>query len=467
MSIRLRLFLVLVAATAAVWVSAVVWIDRSSRTEVERVLDARLVEAARMVSSLLSDHRVALAASGQPVTVAVPPTASYRHELSCQIWTLDGTLVGRSQGAPDTAMAEPRQTGFSDAVIKGEHWRVYTAVNAALGVRVSVGDSVAVRDNLVGGVIRAVLLPAAVVLPVLALLIWFAAAGGLAPLDRLAAQLSARGPADLSPLPEGETPPEIRPVRGALDALLARVRAHRDHERDFIAYAAHELKTPLAGLKMQAQIALRAEDAQTRRHALETLDRSVTRTDRLVRQLLDLARVEQSEEEAHPAEAVEVARSVLAELHPFAARRGVALELAGETGEERAGHRAGGPGEDPRGGVGLRVADGGLLAVILRNLVENALQATPGGGRVVVTPRPWGLDIRDGGSGIPEALSARVFDRFVKGPQADAGEAADASGGSGLGLAIVRQALDRLGGRLEFVREEDGHHARLVLDAVA
>jgi len=410
-------------------------IDRSTRSQVERVLDARLVEAARMVSSLLSDHRVKLDPEGRPIAIPMPAPATYRRELSCQIWTLQGMLVGQSGAAPVQAMSAPGQTGFSERMIDGEKWRVYTAVNQRLGLRISVGDSIAVREGLVQAVIRSVLMPAAVMLPVLALLIWFATARGLAPLDQLAAGLRARGAGDLSPLPDGPTPQEIRPVRQALDALLARVRTHREHERDFIAFAAHELKTPLAGLKMQAQIALRAEDEETRRHALEVMERSVTRTDRAVRQLLELARVGQTEAGGTPARTGDVARSVVTELAFFAEARQVALRLV--------------PGPDGE------VADGLVLAVVLRNLVENAIQATPAGGTVALHTTPDTIDIRDGGTGIPDSLRARLFQKFAKG--------ANRNDGTGLGLAIVRQALDQIGADVEFVMAGDGHHARVHL----
>ena len=263
-------------------------------------------------------------------------------------------VVGQSGAAPGQGMPAPGQTGVGGRMIGGGKGRVYTAVNQRLGLRISVGDSIAVREGLVQAVIRSVLMPAAVMLPVLALLIWFATARGLAPLDQLAAGLRARGAGDLSPLPDGPTPQEIRPVRQALDALLARVRTHREHERDFIAFAAHELKTPLAGLKMQAQIALRVEDEETRRHALEVMERSVTRTDRAVRQLLELARVGQTEAGGTPARTGDVARSVVTELAFFAEARQVALRLV--------------PGPDGE------VADGLVLAVVLRNLVENAIR---------------------------------------------------------------------------------------------
>jgi len=332
-------------------------------------------------------------------------------------------------------MSAPGQTGFSERMIDGEKWRVYTAVNQRLGLRISVGDSIAVREGLVQAVIRSVLMPAAVMLPVLALLIWFATARGLAPLDQLAAGLRARGAGDLSPLPDGPTPQEIRPVRQALDALLARVRTHREHQRDFIAFAAHELKTPLAGLKMQAQIALRAEDEETRRHALEVMERSVTRTDRAVRQLLELARVGQTEAGGPPARTGDVARSVVTELAFFAEARQVARPLV--------------PGPEGEG------ADGRVLAGGLRKLVENAIQATPAGGTVALHTTPDTIDIRDGGTGIPDSLRARLFQKFAKGP--------NPNDGTGLGLAIVRQALDQIGADVEFVMAGDSHHARVHL----
>lgn len=426
----------------AVWLSAVLWIEHSTRAQVTRVLDARLIEAARMVSSLVSKNQISLN-THDPAQISLPADAQYQHQQFCQIWSFSGELVGRSQGAPAERLLPAEDTGFRNITQNGERLRVFAIVNRDLGGQVMVGDSLAMRDKLVHDVVAGFLWPALVILPVMAALIWFATARGLAPLDQLARQLEGRKVSDLGALPEGPSPPrEIRPVTRALNDLLHRLAIARSRERDFISYAAHELKTPLAGLKMQAHVARRAEDDATRDHALAAIERSVTRTDRMVRQLLDLARVEQRKGETAGTDPGAVARQTLADLTDLADRRGVALRL--DLPEER--HEI--------------ASDEFLLTLALRNLIENAIQATPSGGEVRLALSLDGsrctFDLRDGGTGLPEAIRARATEKFVKGTQFD-------DSGSGLGLAIATDALETLGGELRFEMLPDGHHTRIAL----
>lgn len=441
MSLRLRLFLILALATGAIWFSAVIWIEHSTRAQVTRVLDARLAEAARMVSSLLEDRRIAMAGDGAPVAIPLDPHGDYAHQLSCQIWSLQGTLVGQSEGAPQVQLTGAQGTGYSQSTVGGETWRVYTVENPALGVRVMVGDSLGVRDRLVSGVIEGLLLPMALILPLLAAALWVSLGRGLAPMHRLAEALRLRSPSDLSPLPAGPVPAEMRPMRGALDDLFARLAKAREAERDFTAFAAHELKTPLAGLRTQAQIARIAPDEATRSRALQSIERSVDRTDRLVRQLLELSAVEREGAAAERVDLGQLSAEICADLAPLAETRGVALIC-----------------DIPQGTEQTLPASGFLLHTALRNLVENALQASSEGGKVRISRRGAVLLVEDDGPGIPETLRARACERFVRGTQG--------GDGSGLGLAIARAAMDRLGGGLDLPPSAgQGQRAELHLPA--
>ncbi|PTX01665.1 ATP-binding protein [Pararhodobacter aggregans] len=441
MSIRLRLILTLTLATLAVWLSAVVWIEHSTRAQVERVLDTRLAEAARMVSSLLSDRRIALAETGEIFTSDAAP--GYLRQLSCQIWSETGALVGQSSGAPDGPLTEARAEGYSTSVIEGEDWRVFTVLNAELGLSIMVGDSIAVRERLIFDVIGGLLLPAAVILPLLAMALWIGVSRGLRPLDRLTEALRQRSPQDLSPLPLAPAPPELRPVHQALDGLFARVRQARAHERDFTAFAAHELKTPLAGLKTQAQIARRAPDEATRQAALAEIEASVARSDRLVRQLLDLSALEAGEAAPQAVALGAILDEVQRDLAPLAAKQGVTLAVTG-------------------GEAARLLLPRVLLYTLLRNVAENAILASPAGSAVQLSarcaPGRCVIAVADQGPGIPEAIRARITERFFRGPGAPVG-------GSGLGLAIAAAAADRLGATLDFPAPgaEGGQVVRLVL----
>jgi two-component system sensor histidine kinase QseC len=438
----LKLFLVLALATGAVWLSAALWIQTSTRAEVEQVLDARLAEAARMVSSLISDERIAMASTDGSLTpIPMPNATSYSRQLSCQIWSLDGGMVGKSDGAPLVELTRTATEGYSRSVIDGEPWRVYTLVNESLGVRVMVGDSLAVRDRLVRDVLEGLLLPAALILPILAAMLWVSVARGLAPLEQLAESLRARDPSDLSPLHAAGDPREIRPVRAALNTLFARVASARDVERDFTTYAAHELKTPLAGLRTQAQVMRLSDDPEVRAKALAAIERSVERTDRMVRQLLELAAVERSEQTFEEVDLAQLLAETADDLRDLAAQGAVTLDLDL-------------PATPPRLGTNAF-----LLQAALRNVIENAIHASPQGAKVRIGLCPendaMGFVIHDEGPGIPPELRDRVSLRFTRGR-------GSGSNGSGLGLAIVASAMERLGGTVRFDRAE-GTGQRVVL----
>jgi two-component system sensor histidine kinase QseC len=444
-SIQRRLFVVLLAATGVIWLSAAIWIQSSTRSELDRVLDNRLAEAARMVGSLVDEDGLQLNAAMDLAAPALPgETAhSYARQLSCQVWGLDGTRLAASSQAPQAALSGSEQ-GFSEREVEGLVWRVYTHVDGARGIRVMVGDSLQIRERLLTDMVMGLMWPTLLILPLLAVAIWISLGRGLSPLRRIAEQLTRRGADDLAAL-EAETPREVSPMVAALNGLFGRVQAARRREQDFTAYAAHELKTPLAGLKMQAEVARLAPDAATRDHALAQIRRAVDRSDRLVHQLLDMAAVDQGAEDGSPRSLAEVCAEVVDLTAPAARARGVTLR---QTCDDRLAAR---PHPTP-----------GLLIAALRNLVENALHASPEGGSVELELRAeddgWRAEVRDEGPGIADADRARITERFYRGAGPDAGRAE----GSGLGLAIVETAAARMGARFTLERRQPrGELARL------
>jgi len=176
-SLKGRLFLILVAATGLIWLAATCWIYVGTTREVESVLDARLQEAARMVLSLASGNAVGTIQKDGDAGQA-PEIMSYERQLSCQIWSLDGRLVARSSGAPDESLSDKR-AGFSERILNGETWRVFTAEDAGKGVRVLVGDRVGLRDHFVAEIVKGVLAPLALAIPLLGFLIWASLNRGL------------------------------------------------------------------------------------------------------------------------------------------------------------------------------------------------------------------------------------------------------------------------------------------------
>jgi len=439
-SLRKRLFVILVAATGAIWLSAVGWIYLGSRSELEHVLDTRLQEAARMVHSLVASGNMTAAAAIAGAPAISPEDASYERQLSCQIWSLDGRLVARSTGAPEEELAE-NTDGFSDRVVSGEPWRVYTIKDPNKGVRVMVGDRIGLRDRLVNDLIKGLMAPALLIVPLLGLLIWASLGRGLRPLRAMADELQARDADDMRPVDASVSPAEVKPLAEALNTLFGKVEAARRHERDVTAFAAHELRTPLAGLRTQAQVALATKDAAVRENALSQILVSVDRTTRLVRQLLALAKLEAASS-ARSNGRVNAAR-LLAEVVDIAPQTpsGISVVI------------------DPALSSLELPGDRESWMLALRNLHENALQHMPQGGLVSWCPEPGGSGIMvlDQGPGIPDEEHALVTQRFYRGRHKSAS-------GTGLGLTIVEIAARRIGARLVLINrtDESGLQAALV-----
>ncbi|WP_405401254.1 ATP-binding protein [Paracoccus sp. Ld10] len=436
MSLRTRLSLILILSTGLIWVSAMVWINSSTRAQVQTVLDARLEESANMLGSLIREGGVTFT---EPFVLEDTSAGGDdpNRLLYCQVWSLRGELVGASAGAPNDKLAQT--PGLVTSIIDGEPWRVFTAVNSELGLRIMVGDRITVRDSLVSDVMRGLVWPALVVIPALTLLIWVVLGRGLSPLAKLESALRARGPDDLSPLPAARDPREIRPIRRALNQMFEKLDHVRRTERDFTAFAAHELKTPLAGMRMQAQIARRAPDEASRNRALEAIETSVDRSDRMVRQLLDLTFIDYEAADPDPL----VPSALLDEAAANADLQAQAAKVTVLTVTHS---------------LPMVHIPKVLIQSALRNLVENAIQHSPGGGTVTLSARHEGewivFSVRDEGLGIDPAHRDRVTERFWRGP-------GTMSQGSGLGLSIVAAAVQRMSGRLTFGSSQEGQEVRI------
>lgn len=432
-SLRLRLFALLAAMTVLVWSSAAAWIYASTRADVQRVLDRRLVEAAGMVASLATDAEDLLVQRpDQSPFVRLP---HYSKQLSCQIWTLDGRLVGRSSGAPSQPLASGR-SGFSERVISGETWRVYTIADPGRQIRVSVGDNLRVRQRLIGDLMLGLLAPAIAGLVALAVLIWAAVGAGLAPLREVARRLAGRDPSDFSALRIQRPTEEIKPLIEAINSQFARLEQSRADERHFIASAAHELQTPLAGLRAHADIASRTDDPATREKSLLAIRTSVDRTARMVGQLLDLSREENGEQ--MPAQWVGVAATV--------------QSLGDELGGQLRGAEVRLVMDDSVADLEVHIAPASLL-LALRNLVKNAIDHAPPGTAIEISAAPRdesiALCVRDQGLGIPDEELGQIRGRFVRGARAR-------GQGSGLGLSIVELIVSQDRGALDLRNLPDG-----------
>lgn len=328
-------------------------------------------------------------------------------------------------------------TGFSERVIDGETWRVYSHGDEVKGIRVLVGDNLSVRQGLIADLMTGLLVPFVAAIVALALLIWAAVGTGLAPLREIARRLREREPSDFQPLGVAQTNRELQPVVTAIDSLFGRLALLRENERHFTASAAHELQTPLAGLRTHAQIALMANDAQTRDKSLRRIQTSVDRTSRLVHQLLDLAR-----EEA----VIEQAASRWVRVGEVVA--GLTDELALQLERVEVGIRC----TEAASNAEILIEEGSFV-LSLRNLLDNAVSHSPSGSTIEVDCKAQGglakVCVLDCGPGIPKAELGRVKDRFVRGTRAK-------GHGSGLGLSIVELVMARAGAQLELSNRKRG-----------
>jgi two-component system, OmpR family, sensor histidine kinase QseC len=435
-SLRNRLFFILITATCLIWFCAIFWVYAGSKAEFERAFDNRLRESAKMVASLVSNNAL-LAVESVDATL---PNPSYERQLSCQIWSLDGRLLAHSSGAPKDRLAV-EQSGFSDRVVDNELWRVYSIDDVAKGVRVMVGDRISMRKHLVRDLVAGLVVPALLAIPALGLVLWLGLRFELRPLRIMAEQLRDRAADDMTPFDSAKVPQEVRPLIEALNGLLANLDAALRHDRELTAFAAHELRTPIAGLKTQAQIALAAVDPEVKAGALRQIIISVDRTTRLIRQLLTLTRLDAESHQAEGVEQVNVGE-VLDEI--IAAARPNDNDIAIRI--------------DPELRKTNVVSNREILTVALRNLHENALQHMAASGVVswIYEDNPCGIVIEDEGPGIPEDELPMAARRFFRGRH-------KSPTGAGLGLAIVELAAARLGARLILANRLDRNGLRAAL----
>jgi two-component system sensor histidine kinase TctE len=340
-----------------------------------------------------------------------------------------GRFITGFPGLPLPALpAVAGKPAYYDGVYLGNPIRV-TALSLPLAglppgqdnVMVVVAETLNKRRTLASEILLGMLLPELLLVGLIGLLIWHGVARGLRPLADLQAEIASRSHRDLSPLPVHNAPGEVRALVGAMNELLARLADALSAQQRFIADAAHQLRTPLAGLRTQTELALRQEEPDELRRTLRQIDTATARTTHLVNQLLSLARAEPGANRLHspqPVDLIALARDATTEWVTHALERNIDL-----------GFEAGAAPQTIEG-------DPILLREMLGNLLDNAIRYTQPGGRVTVTvaagTATLQLVVEDNGPGIPAAERERVFERFHR----LLGNGAD---GCGLGLAIVRE----------------------------
>ncbi len=442
-SIRSRLLLTLLLAISSIWVVVIAYTYYGTQREVREIFDTQLEESARVATRTLlglplneagASGAAPTASGGAEASGANELRATYQKHMVVQVWDQNGELFLRSQSAPLTPLSDIAD-GFRDSNIDGAGWRTYSFSVPERGVTVKVGEPYQARDSLTQHVVQQTLYPLLLGLPILAILIWFAVGRGLIPLHRIAAEVAARDSDNLDILDTADSPDEVTPLIRALNDLLERLESTLDKERRFTADAAHELRTPLAGLKTQAQVALGASASQERNRAILNLLRGVDRGSHLVEQLLTLSRLDQAA--PMPIATVDLAatvRTVMNDLQPKVEERRVRLDLS-------------------TGGGTHVLGNADAVYVLVRNLVDNAIRHSPPDAAVELSiarqHETIVFGVRDRGPGIPEPERRRVLERFYRG-NAHEGE------GSGLGLSIVKRIADLHRARLELTTPDAG-----------
>lgn len=441
-SIRRRLTLMVLASVTLVWAITLVSSFRHASREVRAWDDARLVEFAQLLAQL--DQR-SLGVLAQSRIDARVEMASKRHapgsdvdsdelprDILFQALDAGGRLIAASPAlAAASALPSPPDRGDRPwtTTLAGQAWRVYTLHDASSGRTVHVMELSNTRSDLASGAARHISQPLLIALPLLAFLIWLSIGHSLAPLRTLSNAIRARDADSLEPVGIDGVPREARPLVDAINQLLSQLRQSITRERAFTSDAAHELKTPLAAIKVQAQVALATDDTAQQRLAMERVVQGVDRSARLAEQLLLLARLD--ERERIPASPVALDR--------------LAVDAIGN-------HAA--PAQQKHMRISLDSvpaphvqADPMLIGILLDNLIDNAIKYGTVEGRVDVLIRRDGdtlrLVVRDNGPGVAEPERARLTDRFFRGTSVHAS-------GSGLGLSIVARIAAYFDAQLSF-----------------
>jgi two-component system, OmpR family, sensor histidine kinase TctE len=451
-SLHRHLLLWLLLPQLVLWLAAAIFTYELVATYANRAIDANLSTAsrslARQVKPSGSGLLIDFPRAAQDIIEADPDDRVYY-----MVSTPPGEFIlGNSQMPQPPALGEPRlgQPYLYDGKLRDSNGEKSHEVNVrvvalylAYGepgrpqrMLVQVARGRASREELARQILIDTALPLSGLIGLMSIIVWGGIRGGLAPLARLRGMVESRAPNDLAPLRLETAPEEVHALARALNALLAEVRESVDAQKRFISDAAHQLRTPLAGLKSQTELALvsAAAGADPQLHArLQRVHQSATRSAHLVSQLLALARAEPEATMAQSRvrfDLQRLAREVAAEQVPRALATGIDLGI--ESTE---------PAQSPLPVLGNAM----LIREALVNLVDNAIRYAGHGASITMGAHAMGahavLFVEDSGPGLPEADHERVFQRFAR--------ATHEGNGCGLGLAIVREIVERSNGRVE------------------
>lgn len=441
-SLRRRLLVLLLTMTVGLWALSAVLFYLEAQAEGRKLFDRSLRESGELLLRLagheIDEHGPSMAAELLRAETHASPS-----ELRFQIWTEELRARAAAQLSVNPPFIPLDATGFGWAEVDGALWRVYAGWNPRHSLQVQIAEPLGRRKELSSWTYVHLTLLAGLLLPISLLLIWWILTLSIEPLRRSATAVGQRSPDDLRPVGTADAPEEVTPLLVALNRLLARVREAFQRERRFTADAAHELRSPLAAVRVNAQVLCASRDDQEREEISANLLASVDRGSRLIDQLLMLARVDSRDPAQLPTAAVildDLVRAECAAQELNAVQKGISLSRTTE-----------------------RVVvsgDEGLLTVLMRNLIDNAIRYSPNGSSVQINCRKdegaAELIVSDNGPGIAPEDRERVFERFYRVVGND-------SSGSGLGLSIVRSIAELHGGSVRALPGSGGSGTAIVV----
>ena len=414
-SLQTRLLTTVLTLVLVAWGIAAALAWHETDEEVSDLLDAHLAQTAALLRLQPLDEL------DESRLNEAPELDKHQPRVVFQLWHED-QLLARSASAPQEPLTQRRKRGFADSQVDGKAWRVFVTQGRESDVRIVVGELQSVRREIVQASLTSILKPMLWAIPLLALGIWWAVRGSVRPLGRLGHAVAARQPQSLESLSTAGVPPEVLPLVTALNELFERMARLLATEQQFTADAAHELRTPIAGIRMQAQVAQGATNTQERATALQATVQGCDRATRLVEQLLQLARLdaEATPDSGSSAPLADVARQVAADLQATAERRQQRIVLR----------------EPMAPSVHIPLPEP-LARVLLRNLLDNALRYSPEGAEVQLQINELGdghaqLSVEDSGPGLTPEEQARLGERFFR-------VLGTGQSGSGLGWSIIQR----------------------------
>lgn len=405
--------------------------------DIEIQLDSQLIDTSLKLKSLLSltNKKADFLKIQNNINNEPEAPSNQQNHIAFQVWDANGLLVLHSKDAPGIPFSNGK-SGISSLLFEGHHWQVHTRYDPKSKMTIMVSQQSNYRKRLENQLTQDSILIMLITYPFLGLLIWIIIGRGLSIFKKIAYELSHRQSSNLSPLKPQTTPSEIMPLVNELNRLFNRLKKSFEREKRFTADAAHELKTPLAALSAQTQVALRAKNETERTTALNKVLSGVKRSSHAVQQLLTLnkALAGNKQVDFEPVNLTAQVREMAALLAPSAIEKHIELTL------------------ETSGADAMIYGSPTSIDILLRNILDNAIRYTQTEGKITLhieSAQHVILHVIDDGPGIPEALKERVFERFFRVIGSNAT-------GTGLGLGIVQQIAELHGAEITLKDREVG-----------